>query len=405
MLDSAHEDLKKVDAITYPSIELDIVLAKATAMRFISGYSAPPVRWALTRARELCGKCNDTITRFNVEWGLFQGNLVSGNVSAARALADRLLLDSSGHPELPRVDALLADGMAAFHAGDFDRARQSFQTGVTMTRPESDEPHFFTHGQNPGVFCLSYLAHTQCFLGELDQARKTIERSVALSEMRARNAAHIYGYVNALTFAVRVHEFCGETAREEIRARQILDISRRNGFRYYEAVSTCHLAWTTGLGGNLSDGISQMSDGITALERTGTSLSVPHFFVLLAELHSRAHQLDEAEGAIERAITSTTSRTQAWDAEIDRVRGDIIAMKASANVEKAISAYESSLAIAQRQKARLFALNTTASLARQLQRIGRDGEARAQLDKSLEQLREGRDTLPVRRARAIRELL
>ena len=397
MLDFALEDYKK-QAVSTPTVELDLILAKATALRSMSGYSAPAVAQAFTRARDLCEASEHSNNRFNVEWGLFQANLVRGNLGGARTLADQLMKDLSQHPGLPKVDALLADGMAAFHFGDFERARHSFQAGVALARPESDEPHFFTHGQNPGVFCLSYLAHAQCFLGQLDKARETIECSVAISRTRARNPAHIYGYVNALTFAVRVHEFCGDVGSEKQRANQIIDISRRNGFAYYAAVSTCHLAWTTGIGVSLTDGISKMTDGIVALERTGTSLSVPRFFILLAELYIRAGQLGKAEQAIEKASASEQTRTHAWDAEIERVRGDIIAMKPDRDVAAAMSAYEASLAISRRQKARLFELKTTVSFARQLQKIGRQVDARELLGNCLAQMQEGLDTLPVRRA-------
>ncbi len=343
MLDFALEDFKKLDVATPRNLELDLVLAKATALRSMSGYSAPAVSLALIRARDLCEASEDSRNRFNVEWVLFQGNFVRGDLGAARALADQLIRDSDQDQNLPRVDALLADGMAAFHVGDFEKARHSFQTGVALTHPEHDDPHFFTHGQNPGVFCLSYLAHAQCFLGQLDQARETIERSLAISAIRSHNPAHIYGYVNALTFAVRVHEFCGDVGKERQRARQIIEISRRNGFRYYEAVSTCHLAWATGIGGSVADAASKMKDGIAALEKTGTSLSVSRFWVLLAELYIRAGQQEQAQHAIEKASASELSGTHAWDAEIERVRGDVIAMKPSSDVAAAISAYQASL--------------------------------------------------------------
>jgi len=405
MLGFALEDFKKFAASAGPSLELSLVLAKAAALRSISGYSAPAVIQALRRARDLCEASEDSRNRFNVEWVLFQGNLVKGDLRTARALADQLMRDSDRNPDLARVDALLADGMAAFHMGDFERAHHSFQLGVGMTCPEHDEPHFFTHGQNPGVFCLSYLAHAQCFLGQLDQARMTIERSVAISEARARNPAHIYGYVNALTFAVRVHEFCGDVRRERQRASQIVEISRRNGFKYYEAVSTCHLAWATGISESLGDGVSKMRDGIAALEETGTSLSVSRFCVLLAELYIRAGQYEQAQWAIEKASGSAQSGTHAWDAEIVRVRGDIFAMKPSSDIAEAISTYQASLAIARRQKARLFELKTAVSFARQLTLLGKQTLARELLGDCLQQVPEGRDTIPVRNAQTMMQSL
>ena len=221
MLESALEDFEKLGASAPTNMELDLVLAKATALRSMHGYSAPAVVHALTRARELCEVSEDIDNRFSVDWCLFQGNIVRGDLQAARELADQLLENSDRHPSLPRVDALLAAGMSAFHVGKFEQARHNFEAGAALVHPETDEPHFFTHGQNPGVFCLSYLAHAQCFLGEVDRARDTIERNVAISAMRARNSAHLHSHINALTFAVRVHEFCGDIGMEKQRASQI----------------------------------------------------------------------------------------------------------------------------------------------------------------------------------------
>jgi tetratricopeptide (TPR) repeat protein len=405
MLESALEDFEKLGAYAPANMEIDLVLAKATALRSMRGYSAPAVVQALTRARDLCEVSQDIDNRFNVDWCLFQGNVVRGDLHAARELADQLLAHSDRHPSLPRVDALLAAGMSAFHVGNFEQARDNFETGVALVHPETDDPHFFTHGQNPGVFCLSYLAHAQCFLGQLDRARDTIERNVAISALRARNPAHLHSHINALTFAVRVHEFCGDTDMEKQRASQILEISRRNGYKYYEAVSTCHMAWTAGVGGSLAEGIAGMLDGIAALERTGTALSLPRFFVLLAELHMRAGQFDEASQAIDKALASERLRTRAWDAEIERVRGEIFATKPAPDLASAKSAYQASLAIAQSQQARMLELKTTVSLARLLQKTGSSAEACRLLGNCLQQISEGLDTLPVRSAQAMLQSL
>ncbi len=144
-----------------------------------------------------------------------------------------------------------------------------------------------------------------------------------------------------------------------------------------------------------------MLDGIAALERTGTALSLPRFFVLLAELHMRAGQFDEASRAIEKALASERLRTRAWDAEIERVRGEIFATKPAPDLASAMSAYQTSLAIARGQQARLLELNTTVSLARLLQKTGSSAEACELLGNCLQQVHEGLDTLPVRSAQAM----
>src|SRR5262249_24872153 len=154
---------------------------------------------------------------------------------------------------------------------------------------ETDEPHFFTHAQNPGLFCLSYLAHTLCFLGHLDLAKAAIERSLLIAEARAREPAHVYGYLNALTFAVRVYQFLDDIASERRLAEKLMDSSRRNRYAYYETFSRCHLGWVIGAEGRLSEGIAEMEAGIAALERTDAVLALPGFYTLLSALYIRAH--------------------------------------------------------------------------------------------------------------------
>jgi class 3 adenylate cyclase/predicted negative regulator of RcsB-dependent stress response len=398
MLHAALADLRKMRGSRPVVLELDLVLAQATALRSLRGYSAPEVEEGLVKARELCVACADTSNRFNIEWGLFQCTLVKGDIAGARQLAVGLFEHAERHPDRPLVDAHLANGMAAFHCGDFEGATNFFEKGVSLSRPETDQPHFFTHGQNPGLFCLSYLARTQCFLGYLDRGRATINRGLAIAATRARDPGHIYGYVNALIHAARVYHMCGDIAAEKRVANETISISRRNHYAYYEAMSTCHLGWVAGAEGSLSDGITKMVDGIAALEKTATELGLPGFYIRLAELYIRAGQLDEASRALQKAVGPPGFGTRAWDAEIERVRGDMFALRAHPDFKAAENAYLLSLFIARYQKAGLLIFKTGSSLARLLQRLDRRREGYEVLKGCLEQLPEGFDTQDVRNA-------
>jgi tetratricopeptide (TPR) repeat protein len=191
---------------------------------------------------------------------------------------------------------------------------------------------------------------------------------------------------------------CGDLDSEKRVANETMSISRRNHYAYYEAMSVCHLGWVAGAEGSLSEGIAQMVDGVTALEQTATELGLPGFYVRLAELYIRAAQLDEASRALQKAIGAPGFGTRAWDAEIERVRGDLFASRAQPNLEAAEAAYRNSLAIARRQKAALLIFKAGSSFARLLQQSGRRREAYEVLKQSLEQLTEGFDTKDVRNA-------
>jgi class 3 adenylate cyclase/tetratricopeptide (TPR) repeat protein len=399
MLGSAFDDFGKLPDPGSSALELDLVLAQATALRSIRGYSAPDVEERLARARKLCSICGDAEKRFSVEWGLFQCNIVKADIASARALASNLISYAELDPRRPFVDAYLAMGIVAFARGKFDDARSSFERGLALSELESDEPHFFTHGQNPGLFCLSYLAHTLCFLGQLDKARSLVERSLSIAQRRANDPAHIYGYVNALTFAVRVYQFCGDMELERCWANALMEVSRRNHYRYYEALSRCHLAWAVGNEGAPSVGIDKMMEGIAALEETGTWLALPGFYVLLSKLCIRADRLCDAETALTKAVGRSEFAT--WHAEIERVRGDIFALQDPPNLAAAELAYRSSLDIALRQNASPQMLKAALSLAELLRMMKRDRDAQEILKLCLGRLPDGSEMDDANRAWAM----
>jgi tetratricopeptide (TPR) repeat protein len=327
---------------------------------------------------------------------LFQYNIVRADLAAAHEIASALFQHAEHHPDRPIVDAYLANGMVAFVLGEFDEAKALFEKGLELSSPETDAPRFSTHGQNPGLFCLSYLAHTLCFLGDFAGAKAAIERSLSIAEARAREPAHIYGYVNALTFAVRVYQFCDDVAEERRLAEKVLEIARRNHYTYYEALSRCHLGWVTGAEGHLSEGIDEMVASIAALEQADAVLTLPGFCIRLSELCIRADRLPEAERALERAVSPRgLSR---WDAEIERLWGDILA--AQGHFAAAESAYRSGLAIATRQNARFLMLKAGLALSQLLRRVDRPWEAREVLELCLADLPSGMDTQEVQSARA-----
>ena len=225
MLHAATDDLRKLKGGRWAAVELEIVLAQAVALRSLRGYAAPEVEERLLRARELCIACGDTKNRFNVEWGLFQCTLVQRDIARAQRLAEGLFEHAERDPDRPLVDAWLASGMVAQISAEYAASKRFLETAVSLSRPETDPPHFFTHGQNPGLFALSYLSRTLCYLGLLDEARASIGRCLAIAARRASDPGHLYSYVNALVHAARVYNHCGDLAAEKRFAEEARDIA------------------------------------------------------------------------------------------------------------------------------------------------------------------------------------
>lgn len=85
-----------------------------------------------------------------------------------------------------------------------------------------------------------------------------------------------------------------------------------------------------------------MLRGLTALGQTSTELGLPGFYVRLAELYIRAGQPAQAAEALQKAVGLEGFGTRAFDAEVERVRGDISASLAQPDLSAAELAYRSS---------------------------------------------------------------
>jgi class 3 adenylate cyclase/tetratricopeptide (TPR) repeat protein len=387
ILEAAAGDLRKLQGGQWVAVELEIVLAQAVALRSLRGYAAPEVEERLLRARELCIACGNTNNRFNVEWGLFQCTLVQRDITGAQRLAQGLFEHAERHPDRPLVDAWLANGMVAQISAEYAASKRFLETAVSLCRPETDPPHFFTHGQNPGLFSLSYLSRTLCYLGLLDQARASIGRCLAIAARRAGDPGHLYSQVNALVHAARVYNLCGDLAAEKRFAESARDIARPNHFAYYEAISHCHLGWVAGSQGSLAEGIDTLRAGIAALEKTGTSLALSQFFLMLAQLYMRAGRWREAVAALDRVPRGNPGSS----ADLDRLRGEFLLLRPNPDPAAAETACRASLDIARRQRAPLLILKSALTLAEFLGRSARPQEARAVLAAGLAELPEGRD--------------
>jgi tetratricopeptide (TPR) repeat protein len=355
----------------------------------------------LLRARELCIACDDTKNRFNVEWGLFQCTLVQRDIARAQRLAQGLFEHAERHPDRPLVDAWLAIGMVAQVSAEYAASRRFLETAVSLSRPETDAPHFFTHGQNPGLFSLSYLSRTLCYLGLLDQARASIGRCLAIASRRTRDPGHLYSHVNALVHAARVYNLCGDLAAEKRFAEEARDIARRNHLAYYEAVSRCHLGWVAGSQGSLAVGIDMLLAGLAALEKTGTSLALSQFFVMLAQLYIRAGRWRKVAAALDQVPRGNPGTS----ADLDRLRGEFLSLRPDPDPAAAEAAYRASMDIARRQEAPLLILKSALTLAEFLRRSGRPQEARDVLTAGLAALPEGRDAAVAQCAQRLLERL
>jgi len=380
-------------------LELELQTSRGTALRAIHGYAAPDVESVYERARALCEELGETPKLFPVIWGLLLSNFVRADVKSAHRLAGELAaLAQQRQDDDLRLEAEGALGMTQLHLGDMAAARDHLEAGVTLYDPVRHRRHALIYGQDPGVFCLSYLAWTLWFLGYPDRALARIDEAMAI----ARNAAHPFSLAFVLMFAARVHRCRRDDAALQQVAAEMIEISTEHGFSYYQAQGAIqHGNALIGLG-QVDAGMAQLQEGMAALEATGTELGRPGSLMRRAEGYGATGQFDRALEVLSEAMALVDGRgMRLWDAEMARLQGVFLMGQTPDNAAAAEACFERALSVARHQQAKSLELRAAVGLSQLLVDDHRGTAAREILLPLLNWFTEGAETADLRDAQAV----
>jgi predicted ATPase len=158
--------------------------------------------------------------------------------------------------------------------------------------------------------------------------------------------------------------------------------------------------------GQGAEGLTQLRQGLDAYRATGTEFYRPHFLGMLAEVHRSLGQPEAGLAALSEAPTLVeTTGERYYEAELHRLKGELLLQHAALEVSQAETCFQQALAIARRQQAKSLELRAAMSLSRLWHQQGKRDEARALLAPIYGWFTEGFDTVDLQEARALLEEL
>ena len=149
-----------------------------------------------------------------------------------------------------------------------------------------------------------------------------------------------------------------------------------------------------------------MCEGLAAWQATGLGQLRPYFLALLAEAYGHVDQADAGLTALTEALTLVdTTEERFYEAELHRLRGELLLKYAIPDGLQAESCFHQALDMARRQQAKSLELRAAMSLARLWQRQGKRAEACELLAPVYGWFTEGFDTADLRDAKSLLEEL
>ena len=382
---------------------LTLYIALGAALLVTKGQAAPEVEHAYTRARALCQQMGETPQLAPVLFGLWRFYLGRGQLLTARELGETLLRLSQRAPDPAlAVMAHYALGVAWWWLGAFPAARQHLEDGIACSTPDQRRAPAFHIGQDPDMGCRANAARTLWCLGYPDQALALLHEALAL----AQELSHPYRLAFAWCVAAFVSQFRRDVPAVLAQAEACVALATAQGFPQWAAMGRSLHGWALALQGQGEEGMAQIRQEIVAYRATGTTLAVPYFCTLLADVSAHLGHPEEGLQALAEAHT-LVERQEArwWAAEVSRLRGVLLLRQPGTPPAEAEACFHRALDVARRQEAKSLELRAAMSLARLWQEQAKCTEARALLAPIYGWFTEGFDTADLREAQALLAVL
>ena len=314
-------------------------------------------------------------------YGLWVGNLVRGELSAVRANAATFLSDVAGRPDSPEAGvAHRMAGMTHWYAGEYVEAREHLERALALFQPGRDDDLAFRFGHDAVAAAMLNLATVLWPMGD-------IGRAVSLAgEAEARIAAHphigtrAYGRNTLAAF----EQMRGDVARAAPNVVELLRLAREHDLPLFQKQGLYLEGWVRAETGALEGGLADMRRAFDLLGDQNVLWEGLIKF-RLADVEARAGDVDRAIAVLDEA-QATCERTghHSFEAELHRVRGEMLLKRCPTIPAPPEEALRSAIAVARRQGTRSFELRAALSLAKLLQSTDRPVDAHAVLASALE---------------------
>jgi predicted ATPase len=382
-------------------LELDIHIILISALMAGKGYADPEVVAALERANRLVTEIAEigTPLHFSVLRGLWSSTLNAGNIAAALEHATNFLSIAQSQPSSGPL--LVGHGALAYSlilSGDYRAALEHAEAAASLYRPDEHRDSALHYGQDIGVSAFSVLSWALWHRGYPDQSARAADRALAYS----RELGHAHTLAYAFGLAGRAAVFARDVATVYAHSNDCLAVASEHGFAYWAAWGRVLQGWADAQRGEAATGIARIRDGLAAYEATGDRSATPLLLTLLAEALALAGKIEEALAALDDALAKVAvSGAKGWDAEIYRLRGEIVGRLPYPDPAKAEDSFCTALAIAREQGTRGYELRAAMSLARLWREQGRRADARDLLAPLYSAFTEGFDTPDLKEAKAL----
>jgi predicted ATPase len=386
--------------------QIKLQVAHISPLMHVKGHAAPETKSAAERARVLIEQAEargeppeDPLLLFSVLFGLWNANEVAFNGDVLRELAAQFfaLAEKQGST-VPLMMSHRIIGITKLLTGDVAGALAHFDQSLRLYDPAEHRSLATRFGLDARVSNLDWRALALWMLGYPDKA--VADTDHALKD--AREIGQAASLMQALRFASFPYNFCGNYATANALLNELLVLADGKGAFYWKVHGMSDKGSLLALTGKAPDSVQMINSGITAFRSTGATFWMPFYSSCLARAYAELGHFDDAWRRVGEAMTAVETTKERWyEAEVNRMAGEITLMSPEPDAAKAEAYFERALAVAREQQAKSWELRTSMSMARLWSDQGKQQQARDLLAPVYGWFTEGFDTLDLKQAKVL----
>ena len=361
---------------------LHLQTAYGNALIGARGHGAPETIEAFAKARESAYAEKDAPVRFAADYGLYAGAYTHGELAQARAYAETLLRNVADRPDSAEAGvAQRAVGLTRWFAGEYREAQDHLERALALFQPGRDDDLAFRFGWDAGVGTTLYLAIVLWPMGD-------VERAVSLvrgAQTRLAGLSHIGTHALANMHTALFELMRGNFSHAAPNAVELARIAGEHDLPIWRAFGLFLQGAATTEGQTLGEGLTDMRRGVELMSEENDMRFAGLIKIALAEAEARAGNVDRALAILDEALATCERIGQrAFEAELHRVRGDMLLKHDPAHPASAEAAFGRAIEIAAAQGTRSFGLRAALALAKLYQSTSRLNDAHAVLAPALD---------------------
>jgi len=376
--------------------ELSLTLALGMVLFGMYWFGSPEVHRTYERVRELAERVGGYHEQpFASLLGLWRYEQRAANLAAAKSLAQQIMIQGERTGDATtRMFAHSALGMNAVLSGNSVACLEHAASVLSIYDPGEHARVARRIGIDPSVHASTYRMWALGLMGRWDEALADVRDAV----VRAVRTRHPFSHALALISVALCHNQRGEYEEGRRVADEVGPLCLEHGFG--ALMSLVHLVrgWSRMAMGD-HGGMDEVVKGASGRRNDGSVSAFTLCLVVLAWAQWRTGALDDAMCTLDEGEAFVEAKGEhAFEAELLRLRAEVLLAKDPTDVERASEYLDRGFAVAGAQRAKAWELRLAVTRARLLQRLARPAEARAVLEPALVPLRAYGPTGDVREA-------